>query len=1177
MSRRVASIGRSTPRVCAIATLAITCAGWLLAPPNADAQPPAILSPGDAVVTGFSGVTPPVPPFPSGSPLHETFIDLNGISMRIQRLQPNGSPQGQVIPAPDVYAVTAGTVGQVFATTLDDQPAPNIFLGASSVYGLQIVTPDNDRDGRPERITAGQPNAQWMPGQWGPGGSPGSIWRIDGTTGTVSLFTSIGANVGPGLGDIVFDRATRQFFVSDLDAGLIYRLANNGLIIDTFDHGADGRPNMGLPAVTDDGSFMSIASPAFDAGNPATWGYTQPERMVWGMAIYGGRLYYAVSEGPQIWSVGINLDGSFGNDPRWEFDVAAPASTNPVSDILFDSLGRIVLAQRGAQRASYDYSVFAAPSVSSVLRFRREFPDDPTTPGTWVPVPEDYAIGFRPDERNTNGGIALGYGYDQSGHVRNGACNEYLWTTGESLRDNPALTAQLINGGPLFVHGLQGNHRDLVRPANDPPFDSYFTDYDSLYADPANQGHIGDVEIWQPCASGGTGIHVPPTFPPSDTPPPQDDTFNLRLDKRVEFEQCIAGGKGWLCYYAVRVTNTGPTPYWGEIVVADWLPTNPSNADVSFEFQPPWSCGSLGVGYYQCTYPPAVLFPGESVDLYVTADIPDAVAGPEDCYLPNAAQFDWLPGEGDADPTDDFAWASAKVPSAACPPREGDTTNLSIAKGAFPPECKQIGSNWVCQFAVGITNTGPGVYDGPLKFTDALSTGAISVVVPAPWTCAPDGPAFTCERPPVVLNPGDVETVIFQTEAPAAELEATNTCEVINEVQITDAPGGTERNTDPADDVAVANALIPADHCRPAIPTDLSIEKEVTGCSLGQVLGQPPGFLCSFKVVVRNSGTADFIGRLMVRDTLSVSLQPQVSYWDCVPDGNGYLCDGRHVALIRPGEGIVLRADVFVPDTGEICRVENTATLVNPAGGTNQNTDPGNDSATAGVDIPSGKCIAPVSLDDAVCPIERRKPDGDCCPEGQNWNGRSCGDAAAAPPPPAPPPAPPAPACPAGSVGTPPDCRCPPGTAGTPPNCAVPTPPARPAPTPTPPTSTPPAQPAPQPPPQPAPQPVPPAPQPEPQPAPKGCPPGKIGIPPLCIDLQPAPTPAPVPPAEIPEAPPPGPPPEIPQGAPQGPPPSEISPTPQFVPPPQPAPAPTPVDPLPGIIQELAPLKELFQ
>jgi hypothetical protein len=60
----------------------------------------------------------------------------------------------------------------VFAITLDDAPAPNIYLGATSAFGLQIVIPDADGDGRPERVKTGQPGAAFMAGQWGKGGTP---------------------------------------------------------------------------------------------------------------------------------------------------------------------------------------------------------------------------------------------------------------------------------------------------------------------------------------------------------------------------------------------------------------------------------------------------------------------------------------------------------------------------------------------------------------------------------------------------------------------------------------------------------------------------------------------------------------------------------------------------------------------------------------------------------------------------------------------------------------------------------------------------------------------------------------------------------------------------------------------------------------------------------------------
>ena len=44
-----------------------------------------------------------------------------------------------------------------------------------------------------------------------------------------------------------------------------------------------------------------------------------------------------------------------------------------------------------AIKGSYDYSVFADAKQSVVFRFKREIPDDPATPGIWVPIPDEYA------------------------------------------------------------------------------------------------------------------------------------------------------------------------------------------------------------------------------------------------------------------------------------------------------------------------------------------------------------------------------------------------------------------------------------------------------------------------------------------------------------------------------------------------------------------------------------------------------------------------------------------------------------------------------------------------------------------------------------------------------------------------------------------------------------------
>ncbi len=555
----------TTKRLLINLVLTLSVAALAVSSASAIAGTGPVLDRGDAVVSGFPGIRPPLTPPPTGAnPLDYFAIDPDGPAAQILSLRTfAGPPAGQLVYPPAKLKVKAGQVGQVFAIALDDgrgQPVPSAYLGATAAYGLHIVDPNGAGPDQPKRLKTGKPGAKWMTGMFGleAGGGPGSIWRVDGTTGQVTLFANLPLNTGPGLGDIVFDPKTRHFYVSDLDNGLIYRLAANGDLIDSFDHGLMGRPASGLVPVIDDGKRADIEDPAFDSTNPATWGFTQPERRIGGMAIYGGRLYYAVLAGHQVWSVGLTEAGAFADDARWELDVTGLSGTGPITDMLFDDEGRMVLAQRGEQRGSYDFSVFAEPQRSEVMRFRRETPDNPATPSAWVAAQDAYAIGMLPDHRFADGGIALGYRHDERGALRAGTCGATLWSTGSRLRaSNDADPAASLS---IDVHGLQGNDAKLTQPQNTPPVQSYFVDYDILFGDPEKAGHVGDVEIWQPCGGpdftapvgDSFGLLPPGYLPPLDTPPsgwPDPEPgyrTNLEL-RKYAIGTCSPWGSGWLC------------------------------------------------------------------------------------------------------------------------------------------------------------------------------------------------------------------------------------------------------------------------------------------------------------------------------------------------------------------------------------------------------------------------------------------------------------------------------------------------------------------------------------------------------------------------------------------------------------------------------------------------------
>jgi hypothetical protein len=502
----------------ALVVLVLGCGITNLKP--ASAQVPGILATGNAVVTGFSGAQLPAQLPPGVNPADLTFIDPNGPSARIVDLQaPGAPPQAQLIAAPLRVTVTAAQVGQVFAVALDGATPPNIYVAASSAYGLPIVIPG--QGGLPVRVYQGMLGARFMPGLFGPaaqGGGPGSIWRIDGMSGVVSLFANVMldgvVNSGPGLGGLVFDGTSSTLIVADRDTGMIHRFALSGAEVGRYDHGVQGLTAAGLPPVPfDPGKRLDITSPNFSTQDTSTWSYAPPARRVFGLAVHGGRLYYAVAAGLQVWSVSIAADGSFGSDARIEIAAVPGNASNEISKITFDDQGRLLLAQRAAPTGASDFVVLAPQSAGLLLRY--QFPQPAN------PAPAEYAVGFNDVLRNSTGGTAVGYGYDAAGRLNPAKCGGYLWTTSDQLRNaaDPTLAAQLSLTSALNINGLQGNDIALVSPANVPPLQSYFVELDDSSANTnAARGHLADIAIPRRCGQASAAPQPAPNAPA--VPPP---------------------------------------------------------------------------------------------------------------------------------------------------------------------------------------------------------------------------------------------------------------------------------------------------------------------------------------------------------------------------------------------------------------------------------------------------------------------------------------------------------------------------------------------------------------------------------------------------------------------------------------------------------------------------------
>jgi hypothetical protein len=344
----------------------------------------------------------------------------------------------------------------------------------------------------------GAPGAQYTPGQFGPadsGGGPGSIWRIDGQSGQISLFANVSfhgiQNTPASLGALAFDANTQQLFVSDRATGLIHRFSMDGTDRGVFDHGVQGRQAAQLqPVPFDPASLANIESQNFDTQNSHSWGFAPEMRRVFALALHGGRLYYSVAANSQIWSVGIASDGAFAGDAKFETAALALRPETEISQIAFDSRGNLYVAERGAPTGAQDFVAAAYGGQNRVLRFQPKQPGDPS-PGYWHAPADDYAIGMLPAFQNADGGVGLN-------------CGRTLWSTGERLLD-PGIARP---GTFPYVDGLQGNDSNLVKPANMPPLQAWFVNYYDNQADPGSRGHMGAIAIWNVC--GGAPVPPPP-------------------------------------------------------------------------------------------------------------------------------------------------------------------------------------------------------------------------------------------------------------------------------------------------------------------------------------------------------------------------------------------------------------------------------------------------------------------------------------------------------------------------------------------------------------------------------------------------------------------------------------------------------------------------------------------
>ena len=575
-----------------------------------------VLERGQLAVTRFSGLGN------SQDGVAATSIDTNAASFVILDA---GKASGEADNAPLAsrirFKIPSGDIGQVFGVALDDGRAldgqigsPNIYLTATSAFGLRIVD-GADQPGVP--LARGRPSAIWMKGQFGTekGGGPGAVWKVDGRTGTVSLLTTIrafGMETGAAsLGAIAFDSASRMLYVSSLQTGFIHRLDLNGVDFGYFDHGVEGRVLLEKPAIpADPAARRDPTHPQFEPQNPASWGFAPRERLVYGLAVHESRLYYAVADGPQIWSVGLNPDGSFAGDAHTEITQTGTAAEFVIAQIAFDASGTLYLAERvfpGLEAAaSAD-----GRNPSAIRRFALT-PTADSSGRYWAPLADRLPGGGDARRVATSGGLAIGYGQDNGGALT-GTCEGALWLTMGPAQFRTGAANHPEPGNPADLPSLQRFALPTPEAAT-----AIITEGDDV-VDRLGVPALGAVETYAPCPQAVAGAATPPTGQPSAQP--SNTGPLLFVDQSCK--PCPVGGS---CTCRVTLTNRGREAVEGQVGFrsAATILSGPQAGELrgvrqSFPDVPQWACNWLNSSEYECLIDGASLRPGarHSVDLLI--------------------------------------------------------------------------------------------------------------------------------------------------------------------------------------------------------------------------------------------------------------------------------------------------------------------------------------------------------------------------------------------------------------------------------------------------------------------------------------------------------------------------------------------------------------------------------
>jgi hypothetical protein len=390
--------------------------------------------------------------------------------------------------------------------------------------------------------------------------------------------------------------------------------------------------------------------------------------------------------------------------------------------------------------------------------------------------------------------------------------------------------------------------------------------------------------------------------------PPVEKKVDLRITKDPRSVSCTADG---VCWFNIRVFNNGDENYVGPLTVVDEYPTGVPAAS-TFGPNPPWACGPIGGGQFQCDHPGVNLAPGAFIPIWVRAVVNDDYQGD---IIRNCAEVAAIPGETDL--ANNRACAQMRIPN-----RDPGQPALRILKTCEGPA--DLGAPATCRITV--TNAGTAAPTGPVRVADAatvIGSGApVQILTVTPdggeWACGPvPANALSCQIPGAVMTPGTSRHFDVTVQVPTyGRFE--------NCARGSWGPA-------PGNDIVYPFGEACAEGGYQVQPVNV----EKTGDKECEV-GKP----CTFEITITNGGTTGFSGPVRIGDAIGVGgtrlegveiteISPP---FGCSPEPTTLPMSCVATLSLGPGESRVHQVTVVIPEGGPLANIREPVSARNCVG-----------------------------------------------------------------------------------------------------------------------------------------------------------------------------------------------------------------------------------------------------